>query len=85
MLFRSEAPVVAAAQRLAVTPGQVILRWHLQIGSLPIPKAAGAERQRENLDVFGFSLTAQEVDAISGLAEDDGRLFGGDPQTHEEF
>ncbi|MEI2785353.1 MAG: aldo/keto reductase [Candidatus Nanopelagicales bacterium] len=81
----AEAPVVAAAQRLAVTPGQVILRWHLQIGSLPIPKAAGAERQRENLDVFGFSLTAQEVDAISGLAEDDGRLFGGDPQTHEEF
>ncbi len=33
----------------------------------------------------GFELTAAEVDAISGLAEDDGRLFGGDPDTHEEM
>ncbi len=80
-----EPPVVAAAQRLGVTPGQVILRWHAQIGSLPIPKAAGEQRQRENLDIFGFELTADEVAAISGLGEDDGRLFGGDPQTHEEL
>lgn len=80
-----EAAVVAPAQRLGVTPGQVILRWHIQIGSLPVPKSATASRQRENLDIFGFALTEDEVAAISALAEDDGRLFGGDPETHEEM
>lgn len=79
-------PVVSApAQRLGVTPGQVILRWHVQIGSLPIPKSASPERQRENLGIFDFELTDDEVAAISGLAEEDGRLFGGDPDTHEEM
>lgn len=81
-----DEPVVAGpAERLGVTPGQVILRWHVQIGSLPIPKSADPQRQRENLDVFGFELTDDEVSAISGLAEADGRLFGGDPDTHEEM
>src|SRR3954453_10442860 len=72
-----EDPVTAAASRLGVTPGQVILRWHVQLGSLPIPKSADAERQRQNLDLFGFELTDDEVAAISGLGHYDGRLFGG--------
>jgi 2,5-diketo-D-gluconate reductase A len=80
-----EPAVTQAAERLGVTPGQVILRWHVQLGSLPIPKSSSPERQRENLDVFGFELTDDEVAAISGLAEPDGRLFGGDPETHEEM
>jgi len=80
-----EDVVIGPAGRLGVTPGQVILRWHLQIGSLPIPKSADPQRQRENLGVFGFELTDEEVAAISGLAEPDGRLFGGDPATHEEM
>jgi diketogulonate reductase-like aldo/keto reductase len=81
----AEPPVVAAAERLMVTPGQVILRWHVQIGTVPIPKAASPEHQRENLDVFGFELTDDEIAAISALAEPDGRLFGGDPDSHEEM
>jgi 2,5-diketo-D-gluconate reductase A len=80
-----ERAVAEAADAHGVSPGQVILRWHVQLGSLPIPKSADPQRQRENLDVFGFELTAEEVNAISGLAEDDGRLFGGDPDTHEEM
>jgi 2,5-diketo-D-gluconate reductase A len=80
-----EPPVVAAAGAHDVTPGQVILRWHVQLGSLPIPKSSNAGRQRENLDIFGFELSADEMTAISGLAEPDGRLFGGDPDTHEEM
>lgn len=80
-----EPAVTQAAERLGVTAGQVILRWHVQIGSLPIPKSADQARQRQNLDVFGFELTADEVAAISGLGERDGRLFGGDPDTHEEM
>jgi 2,5-diketo-D-gluconate reductase A len=80
-----EPAVTQAAERLGVTPGQVILRWHVQLGSLPIPKSSSPERQRQNLDVFGFELTDDEVAAISGLAEPGGRLFGGDPETHEEM
>jgi 2,5-diketo-D-gluconate reductase A len=80
-----EDPVTAAAERLGVTPGQVILRWHVQLGSLPIPKSGNPERQRQNLDLFGFELTDDEVAAISALGQRDGRLFGGDPDTHEEM
>ena len=81
----TEPPIATAAERYGVTPGQVILRWHLQLGALPIPKSATPERQRQNLDVFGFELTEDEVAAISGLAKPDGRLFGGDPDVHEEM
>lgn len=66
-----------------VTPTQVVLRWHTQLGSTPIPKSASPERQVENADVFGFELTDAEVAAISGLER--GRLWDGDPDTHEEM
>jgi diketogulonate reductase-like aldo/keto reductase len=80
-----EAPVAEAAHRHGVTPGQVILRWHLQLGTLPIPKSATPERQRQNRDLDGFELSEDEMAAITGLARPDGRLFGGDPDTHEEM
>ena len=87
LLFVAPDPVqlTALADALGRTPAQVILRWHIEIGSLPIPKSATPSRQAENLDIFGFELTDDEVAAISGLAEDGGRLFGGDPRTHEEM
>jgi 2,5-diketo-D-gluconate reductase A len=81
----AEAPVVAAADAHGVTPGQVILRWQVQQGNLPIPKSATPSRQRENLDVFGFELDEAEMDAITALGRSDGRLFGGDPDSHEEM
>ena len=81
----TEPPVAAAAEKYGVSPGQVILRWQVQLGTVPIPKSSSPERQRANLDVFGFELTADEVDAITGLGRPDGRLFGGDPDTHEEM
>ncbi|MCW2735374.1 aldo/keto reductase [Nocardioides sp.] len=80
-----ESAVTSAAAAHDVSPGQVILRWHVQLGSLPIPKSADPQRQAANLDVFGFELTDQEMSAITALGEDDGRLFGGDPDTHEEM
>lgn len=79
------APVLAPAQRLGVSPAQVILRWHLQRGIMPLPKSGTPQRQRDNLDVLGIELTEQEVAAISALGRDDGRLFDGDPETHEEM
>lgn len=81
----SEPPVRAAAEAHGVTPGQVILRWQHELGALPIPKSATASRQAENLDIFGFSLTPEEVAAITALGRPGGRLFGGDPDTHEEM
>jgi diketogulonate reductase-like aldo/keto reductase len=80
----TEPPVAAAAEKYAVAPGQVILRWQVQLGSIPIPKSATPERQRQNLDVFGFALTDEEMAAITALGRPDGRLFGGDPDSHEE-
>ncbi len=80
-----EPAVAEAAGAHGVSPAQVILRWHTQIGSLPIPKSATPERQAENLDVFGFELTPEQITAITALGRADGRLFGGDPETHEEM
>ena len=50
-----------------VSPTQVVLRWHVELESTPIPKSADADRQRENADVFGFSLPEAHVAAISAL------------------
>ena len=80
-----EPPVAEAAEAHGVTPGQAILRWQVQLGSVPIPKSATPERQRANLDVFGFELTDEQMAAITALGRSDGRLFGGDPDTHEEM
>ena len=80
----AEPAVRRAAERHDVTSGQVVLRWQVQLGNVPIPKSATPARQRENLDVFGFELDAEEMDAIAALGRADGRLFGGDPDTHEE-
>lgn len=65
------------------TPTQVVLRWHTQLQSTPIPKSADADRQRENADVFGFTLTDDQVAAVAALER--GRLWDGDPETHEEM
>ncbi|MFJ9150580.1 aldo/keto reductase [Streptomyces sp. NPDC102270] len=78
-----EDPAVAGvAEAHGVTPGQVILRWHVQLGALPIPKSGDPERQRANLDVFGFELTEAEMAAIGDREH---RRLGGDPEVHEEF
>lgn len=70
------------ASDLGVTPAQVILRWGVQRGLVPIPKSANAERQRLNLDVFDFSLSDDQMLRMRGLER--GRILG-DPDTHEEF
>ncbi|MFB9311122.1 diketogulonate reductase-like aldo/keto reductase [Agromyces hippuratus] len=79
-----QEPVIAeVAAAHGVTPAQAVLRWHIELEAVPIPKSSDAARRRENLDVFGFTLTTEEVDAISALSR--GRIWGGDPDTHEEF
>lgn len=77
------APVVTTARRHGVSPAQVVLRWHQQIGSLPIPRSSDAARQRENLDLH-LQLSDQELEAIAALARAGGRLWGGDPDVVEK-
>ena len=78
-----EPVITALAGEKGVSPAQVVLRWHVELEAVPIPKSADAARRRENLDVFSFSLEPEEVEAISALSR--GRLWGADPDTHEEF
>ncbi|QJS13651.1 aldo/keto reductase [Streptomyces argyrophyllae] len=76
-------PAVAGVARAhGVTPAQVLLRWHVQLGALPVPKSADPARQRANLDVFGFEL---DEDQMAAVARRSRRRLGGDPETHEEF
>ncbi len=67
------------------TISQVILRWHVQLGAVPIPKAASAEHQRDNLNIFDFELTEAEMAVISGLNSPTGRIDDQDPASYEEF
>ncbi|MEU5221591.1 aldo/keto reductase [Streptomyces toyocaensis] len=69
--------IVAIARKHGRTPAQVVLRWHLQLGNVVIPKSVTPSRIQENIDVFGFSLDAEDLAAISALNED--RRIGPDP------
>ncbi|WP_338893110.1 aldo/keto reductase [Rhodococcus sovatensis] len=76
-------PVAEAAAAHGVSEGQVVLRWHIQLGAVPLPKSSNPDRQKQNLDIFGFELTDDEMVAISGLER--GRIWGQDPDVYEEF
>lgn len=73
------ASVVAIAERLGVSTGQVVLRWHLQQGRIVIPKSANPERIRANLDVTSFDLTEADLAAIDALEA--GNRQASDPAT----
>jgi diketogulonate reductase-like aldo/keto reductase len=79
----AERIVLDTAAAHGVSPTQVVIRWHVQIGAVPVPKSQDPGRQRENLDVFGFELSSDEMAAIATLEK--GRIWGADPDTHEEF
>ncbi|OON81951.1 aldo/keto reductase [Streptomyces tsukubensis] len=69
--------IVAIAQKHGRTPAQVVLRWHVQIGNVVIPKSVTPSRIKENFDVFGFELDTEDMAAIGALNED--RRLGGHP------
>ncbi len=76
-------PIVAAARRHGRSPGQIVLRWHLESGAAPVPKSQDPQRLRDNLAVYDFELSAEEmsaIDALDGVEPDldvlDPRSFG---------
>jgi diketogulonate reductase-like aldo/keto reductase len=69
--------IVTIAAHHERTPAQVVLRWHLQIGNVVIPKSVTPARVRENFEVFDFELAEDEIAAIAGL--DRGERIGPDP------
>lgn len=65
--------------------GQLILRWELQLGTLPIPKSSTPSRQAGNMDVFDFEISAADMATINDLSQADGRLNNQDPAVYQEF
>jgi len=64
------------------TAGQVVIRWHLQLGNVVIPKSVTPERIEQNFDVFDFHLSGDEMAAIEAL--DAGERTGPDPDTFDK-
>ncbi|WP_448321236.1 aldo/keto reductase [Streptomyces sp. CO7] len=72
-----EEAIVSLAERHDRTPAQIVLRWHLQLGNVVIPKSVTPARIAENIDVFGFTLDDEEMASLAAL--DRGLRTGPDP------
>lgn len=80
--FLTDPALLVPAQKYSKTPAQIVLRWHLDSGRMAVPKSASDERQRENLDVFDFSLEAAELAAIDALDTGAGPRLDSDEYGH---
>ena len=76
--------LVRIAHKHGVSVVQAILRWHVQIGDVAIPKSLHADRQRENLDLGGFELDEPDMADIAALDNPEGRTYEQDPHWYEE-
>jgi 2,5-diketo-D-gluconate reductase A len=71
--------IVEVARRKDRTPAQVVLRWHVQLGCIVIPKSVNPDRIKENIDLFDFELDDADMAEISKVRT--GQRLGGDPNT----
>jgi len=76
---------VQLAEKYSKSVAQIILRWHIQLGVVPIPKSGNAKRQLENISLFDFSLEQDDMAKINGLTKEDGRRKDQDPAVYQEF
>ncbi len=77
----SDDTVTSLADKYGVTPAQVVLRWHLELGNVVIPKSVRPERMTENLDLLGFELATDDIDTLSAL--DKHERIGPDPDAFD--
>ncbi|MCV7251492.1 MULTISPECIES: aldo/keto reductase [Mycobacteriaceae] len=75
----SDPVVTTVADTHGKTPAQVLIRWHIQLGNIVIPKSVNPDRIASNFDVFDFELSEQDIASIATL--DDGARLGPDPRT----
>lgn len=73
------------AEKYNKNVGQLILKWELQLGTLPIPKSSTPKRQAGNIDIFDFEISKEDMETINGLTKEDGRTHDQDPAVYEEF
>ncbi|XP_025830396.1 aldose reductase-like [Agrilus planipennis] len=69
-----DAKIKAIAQKHNKTPAQVVLRWHIQRGIIAIPKSLNKNRINENIDIFDFQLTSDDIKQIDSM-DCNGRMF----------
>ena len=77
-----ESVITDLAEKHGKTPGQIVLRWHIELGLVAIPKSASATRLRENLDIFDFKLDADDLAAIATLDQGPGVGVDSDVDGH---
>ncbi|WP_410657860.1 aldo/keto reductase [Amycolatopsis sp. lyj-112] len=77
----SDVTLTALAAKYGKTPAQLVLRWHLQLGTVAIPKSVTPSRIRENFDVFDFELADDDLAALAEF--DDGTRTGPDPDNFD--
>ena len=73
--------ILSIAEKYQKTPAQVLLRWNIQQGIIPIPKSKNPDRLRENIDIFDFSLKAEDINALDQLRQEKRTSF--DPLTFD--
>ncbi|APX73150.1 aldo/keto reductase [Companilactobacillus allii] len=73
------------AEKYGKSVGQIILRWEHQIDTLPIPKSSNPSRQMDNIDIFNFNISDDDINKINSLTKVDGRVKNQDPAEYEEF
>ncbi len=78
----AEPVVTRIAEETGRTPAQVVLRWHVELGQVAVPRSTNPERLRQNLDVFGFGLTEEQVTALSALDRGEGAATDSDVFGH---
>jgi len=78
----SEQAVLGVAAETQRTPAQVVLRWHLQLGNIAIPKSSNPERIRANIQVFDFELTDAQMNRIGSLDRGEGEAADSDVFGH---
>lgn len=82
LLKNEQLGAIAAAHNKSIS--QIVLRWHVQLGAVPIPRSSSEEHQRENINIFDFTLSDEEMKRIAEIPAT-GPLWDQDPAVYEEF